>query len=161
MDIRVPPHTAKANSSALGGLVIRAAEPSDAAEMSALLGSPGVFEGTLQTPYAAVASRIDMLSKIDPLAVRLVAIQRDATTGVERMVAHAGLFASHTSLRRMHARSLAITVGKDFQGQGVGDRLMHGLLDWADNWAGVLRTELTVFTDNALTLKVFAHGDGQ
>jgi L-phenylalanine/L-methionine N-acetyltransferase len=159
MDTRVLAHKATTNRTQLDGLVIRPAEPSDAAEVSALMGSPGVFEGTLQMPLAAVASRVEMLSKIDPNAVRLVAVQRDAATGAERMAAHAGLFLSHTSLRRMHARGLGITVGKDFQGQGLGDRLMHSVLDWADNWAGVLRIELTVFTDNARAIDLYQrHG---
>jgi L-phenylalanine/L-methionine N-acetyltransferase len=159
MDTRVSAHKATTHTSALDGTVIRAAEPNDAAEISALMGSPGVFEGTLQMPYAAVASRVEMLTKIDTNAVRLVAVQRDAATGAERMAAHAGLFTSHTSLRRMHARGLGITIGKEFQGQGLGDRLMHGLLDWADNWAGVLRTELTVFTDNARAITLYQrHG---
>lgn len=159
MDTRVSAHKATASNTALDALIVRAAEPSDAAEISAMMGSPGVFEGTLQMPYAAVASRLDMLSKIDPNAVRLVAVQRDVAAGTECMAAHAGLFTSHTSLRRMHARGLGITVGKDFQGQGLGDRLMSSLLDWADNWAGVLRVELTVFTDNARAIALYQrHG---
>jgi L-phenylalanine/L-methionine N-acetyltransferase len=159
MDTRVWAHQATTSTRALDGILIRAAEPHDAAEISALMGSPGVLEGTLQMPYAPVASRVEMLSKIDTNAVRLVAVQRDAATGTERMAAHAGLFTSHTSLRRMHSRGLGITVGKDFQGQGLGDRLMHDLLDWADNWAGVLRVELTVFTDNARAIALYQrHG---
>jgi L-phenylalanine/L-methionine N-acetyltransferase len=162
MDTRLVAHKAAQHTSALNNIVVRAAEPSDAADISALMGSPGVFEGTLQMPYAAVASRVEILSKIDAHAVRLVAVQRDATGGTERMAAHAGLFTSHTSLRRMHARGLGISVGKDFQGQGLGDRLMEGLLDWADNWAGVLRVELTVFTDNARAIALYQrHGFAQ
>jgi L-phenylalanine/L-methionine N-acetyltransferase len=89
-------------------------------------------------------------------------VQRDAATGAERITAHAGLFTSHTSLRRMHARGLGITVGKDFQGQGLGDRLMHELLEWADHWAGVLRVELTVFTDNTRAIALYQrHGFAQ
>jgi L-phenylalanine/L-methionine N-acetyltransferase len=162
MDTRVLAHKAMTDTAALDGLFIRAAEPRDAADISALMGSPGVFEGTLQMPYAAVASRVEMLGKIDATAVRLVAVQRDGATGNECIAAHAGLFTSHTSLRRMHARGLGITVGKEFHGQGLGDRLMRSLLDWADNWAGVLRVELTVFTDNARAIALYQrHGFAQ
>lgn len=162
MDTRISAHHATTNTSALTTMVIRAAEPHDAAEISALMGSPGVLEGTLQMPYAAATSRVETLSKIDTSAVRLVAVQRDAVTGTERITAHAGLFTSHTSLRRMHARGLGITVGKDFQGQGLGDRLMHELLEWADHWAGVLRVELTVFTDNTRAIALYQrHGFAQ
>jgi L-phenylalanine/L-methionine N-acetyltransferase len=151
--------TSATRSSTLDAFVIRAAEPSDAAAMSALMGSPGVFEGTLQTPHAAVASRVDMLGKIDTHTVRLVAVLPGAAGSTERLAGFAGLFLPHTSLRRMHARSLAITVAQEFQGQGLGDLLMHKVLDWADNWAGVLRTELTVFADNTRAIALYqSHG---
>lgn len=159
MDTRVLAHPASSPTSVRDAIVIRAAEPTDAAQMSSLMGSPGVFEGTLQMPDAAVASRIEMLSKIDANNIRLVAMQEDTHGGTPRMAAYAGLFTSHTSLRRMHARALAITVGRDFQGQGLGDRLMHRLLDWADNWAGALRVELTVFADNTRAIALYQrHG---
>jgi L-phenylalanine/L-methionine N-acetyltransferase len=39
---------------------------------------------------------------------------------------------------------------------------MTGLLDWADNWAAVLRIELTVFTDNARAIALYQrHGFAQ
>jgi L-phenylalanine/L-methionine N-acetyltransferase len=159
MDTRVSAHQASIHTSVGGGIVIRAAEPADAAEMSALMGSPGVFEGTLQMPEAAVASRVDMLSKTDPNNIRLVAVLEGTPSGAPCIAAHGGLFTPHASLRRMHARGLGITVGKDFQGLGLGDRLMHRLLDWADNWAGVLRVELTVFTDNTRAIALYQrHG---
>ena len=83
-------------------MVVRAAEPHDGAAMSALMGSPGVFEGTLQMPWAAVASRVERFSKTDANSVQLVAVHCDAASGTEQVVAHAGLFAPHASLRRMH-----------------------------------------------------------
>jgi putative acetyltransferase len=48
----------------------------------------------------------------------------------------------------MHVRLLGIGVAAQWQGRGVGRMLISRLLDWADNWAGVLRTELTVHADN-------------
>ena len=37
--------------------------------------------------------------------------------------------------------------------------LMRAMLDWADNWAGVLRIELQVFTDNAAAIALYQrHG---
>jgi L-phenylalanine/L-methionine N-acetyltransferase len=159
MDTRAKAHKAALNTATPSSVTIRAAEPTDAAAMSALMGSPGVFEGTLQMPYAAVASRVERFSKIDTNSVLLVAVQPHAETGAERVIAHAGLFTPHTSLRRMHVRGLGITVEKDVQGHGIGDRLMTGLLDWADNWAAVLRIELTVFTDNARAIALYQrHG---
>ena len=140
-------------------ITVRAAEPSEAAASSALIGSDGVFEGTLQMPYAAVASRVDRFSNMDPHSVQLVAVARDADNSAEQIVGHAGLFTTSTSPRRMHVRGLGIAVAAAWQGQGVGDQLMHALLDWADNWAGVLRIELNVYTDNTGAIALYQrHG---
>jgi L-phenylalanine/L-methionine N-acetyltransferase len=159
MDSQALTHKAPLPSQRSERIHIRAAEPGDAAAMSALVGSVGVFEGTLQMPYAAVASRVERYSKIDTNNVQLVAVARDADTGSEQIVAHGGLFAIHSSLRRMHARGLGITVALAWQGQGIGDQLMTALIDWADNWAGVLRIELTVFADNAKAIALYQrHG---
>jgi L-phenylalanine/L-methionine N-acetyltransferase len=136
---------------------LRAAEPTDAAAISALIGSHGVFEGTLQTPYAAVASRVERFSKIDPNGISLVAVTHDTNT--ELIVGQAGLFMVHPSLRRIHARGLGMAVAKDWQGRGVGTQLLAALTDWADNWAHVLRIELTVFADNARAMALYQrHG---
>ncbi len=137
---------------------VRAAEPTDAAAISAMIGSPGVFEGTLQMPFAAVASRVERYSKIDTNHLQLVAVSHDADKG-EQIVGHAGLFSIHTSLRCAHVRGLGIVVAAQWQGKGIGKQLMTGLLDWADNWAGVLRVELTVFADNARAIALYQrHG---
>ena len=140
-------------------ITIRAAEPSDALAVSALIGSDGVFEGTLQMPYAAAASRVDRFSKMDPHCVQLVAVARDVDHGTEQIVGHAGLFTTSASPRRMHVRGLGIAVAGAWQGKGIGDQLMQALLHWADNWAGVLRIELNVYTDNVRAIALYQrHG---
>jgi L-phenylalanine/L-methionine N-acetyltransferase len=138
---------------------IRAAEPDDAAAISAQLGEDGVFEGTLQMPYAAVASRIERFSQTPPNAVRLVAVERDPASGAERIVGCAGLYPNSPSARQAHVRMLGVSVGKAWQGQGAGGLLLSALLDWADNWAGVLRVELTVYADNQRAIALYQrHG---
>jgi L-phenylalanine/L-methionine N-acetyltransferase len=136
---------------------IRASEPTDAAAISALIGSENVFEGTLQMPLTAVASRVERYSKIDTNSLHIVAVH--ATQAGEQIVGAAGLFSLHNSLRRAHARGLALTVASGWQGQGIGHQLMEAATDWADNWAGVLRIELTVFADNARAITLYErHG---
>lgn len=121
---------------------IRSAEPADALGISHLYGRPGVFEGTLQTPEVAHATRTDMLQKVDAQTCRLVALEKD------EIVAHAALYMAHTGLRRAHVRVLAIAVDPRWQGKGLGTELIRRLLEWADRWAGVLRVELMVQADN-------------
>jgi L-phenylalanine/L-methionine N-acetyltransferase len=139
--------------------IIRAAEPDDAAAISAQLGEEGVFEGTLQMPYAATASRVERFTQVPPNAVRLVAVEREPASSAERIVGCAGLYPNSPSLRQAHVRMLGISVGKAWQGKGVGGLLLAALLDWADNWAGVLRVELTVYTDNERAIALYRrHG---
>ncbi|MBC7605107.1 MAG: GNAT family N-acetyltransferase [Ramlibacter sp.] len=123
-------------------IVIRSAEPSDAAAISSLLGQVGTFEGLLQTPDFPNAGRMDFLEKIEPHSCRLVAVAGD------QIVGNAGLHLTQTSLRRSHVRYLGIGVHPAWQGRGIGRQLIERLIDWADNWTHVLRIELHVHADN-------------
>jgi putative acetyltransferase len=131
------------------GLVLRSLEPADAAAVSALLGTPGVFEGTLQLPDAAVASRLEMLQRPEPGACRLVAVAGEGIAGT------AGLYPVHPGLRRGHVRALGICIAPAWQGQGVGRQLLQRLLAWADDWAGVLRVELNVHAENTRAIALY------
>ena len=42
-----------------------------------------------------------------------------------------------------------MAVRDDWQGKGVGTALMEAVPDLADNWLGLTRIELSVYTDNA------------
>jgi putative acetyltransferase len=130
-------------------LTIRSREPEDAAGISALMGQPGTFEGTLQMPDMPVASRLEYLQKVDPDGCHLVAVAEG------RIVGAAGLHTNGRSPRRAHARSLGIGIAGEWQGRGVGRRLVGRLLDWADNWAGILRVELTVHADNERAIALY------
>ena len=138
-------------------ITIRSAEPEDAAALSALIGSEGVFEGTSQLPMMPVASRVERFSKLDPAGLLLVACdaghERNAPIGM------IGLHLVQPGLRRAHVRGLGISVAKEYQGRGVGDRLMQAAMHWADSWAGILRIELTVLCDNTRAIKLYErHG---
>ncbi len=130
-------------------ITVRALEPADAHEVSALTGAPGTFEGTLQLPDMPVASRLEWLQKLEPQSCRLVAVSDG------RVVGSAGLHLASNSLRRSHVRGLGIGIAAGYQGRGVGRLLITRLLDWADNWAGVLRVELTVHTDNDRAIALY------
>jgi len=131
------------------GITIRALEPADAHEVSALTGAHGTFEGTLQLPDMPVASRLEWLQKVEPQSCRLVAVAEG------RIVGSAGLHMASTGLGRSHVRMLGIGIAPGFQGRGVGRMLIERLLDWADNWAGVLRVELMVHADNDRAMALY------
>lgn len=57
--------------------------------------------------------------------------------------------------RRRHVMGLGLWVAHASQGQGVGSALMVALCDYADRWAGVLRIELLVYTDNERAIGLY------
>jgi L-phenylalanine/L-methionine N-acetyltransferase len=130
-------------------ITIRSFEPEDARAVSALLGLPGAFEGTLQLPDVPVASRIEFLQRHDPLACKLVAVAGDEIAGM------AGLHPVHPGLRRAHVRALGIVIAPPWQGRGIGRGLIERLLAWADGWAGVLRVELNVHAQNERAIALY------
>jgi L-phenylalanine/L-methionine N-acetyltransferase len=134
-------------------VIICSFEPSDAEAISRLFGSDGVFEGTLQMPFVPIASRLELFTKTDIYNCGLVATANGALAG------YGSLFQMSPSPRARHRRGLALVVAKPYQGQGIGGQLLTHLLDWADKWAGVLRVELTVYTDNAAAIRLYEkHG---
>lgn len=129
-------------------LVVRRAEASDAEAFARIFGGRLAAAGTLQTPYPSVAQWKERLSA-DP-GKNFVFV---ALAGAE-VVGNAGLHSAGNT-RRAHAYSVGIVVRDDWQGRGVGTRLMETLVDLADNWLGALRLELTVFCDNEPALRLY------
>lgn len=137
-------------------LILRRARPADAASLAEQMSDPEVFPGLLQLPFPNVELWQQRLST-PPVAgspeLMLVA-ERDG-----RIVGNAGLHPAGQQLRRRHAMALGISVAPAAQGQGVGHALMTALMDYADNWAQVLRIELTVFHDNQRAIRLYErHG---
>jgi len=130
-------------------VILRAAEPADAPGISALLGRLGTVEGLLQVPDMPVASRLEFLQRIEPRECRLVAVAGGDIVG------SAGLHGMGTSLRRAHVRGLGIGIAPEWQGRGLGRQMLLRLLDWADNWGGVLRVELHVHADNERAMALY------
>ena len=139
-------------------LILRRVKPADAAAIAEQFSDPEVFGGTLQLPFASEeiwAQRIAGHAPPTPGSNELVlaAVLDDKPVGM------AGLHPVGPSVRRRHAMGLGVTVAKASQGRGVGQALLAALLDYADNWAQVLRVELTVFSDNERAIRLYErHG---
>ncbi|RZL35737.1 MAG: GNAT family N-acetyltransferase [Rubrivivax sp.] len=139
-------------------LTLRRVKPADAAAIAEQFADPEVFGGTLQMPYPS-----------EEIWAQRFAAQNSPAAGSSELVLAAciddkpvglaGLHPVGPAVRRRHAMMLGITVAKAQHGQGVGQALMSGLLDYADNWAQVLRIELTVYHDNARAIRLYErHG---
>ena len=133
-------------------IIIRRPRPDDAAALTAIMGDIEVLPGLLQLPYPTEATwrkRIEETPVGATTAELFVVAERGGV-----VVGNAGL---HPILhvRRRHAAGIGMAVARNAQGQGVGKALMAALVDWADNWAQLLRLELTVYTDNAAGIALY------
>ena len=137
-------------------LVIRRSTPDDAPAFARIMGDDQVYPGVLQLPYADVAAWRARLADHNAPGkpdVSLVGVLEG------EVVATAGLFTLAPIVRRRHAVSLGISVDPAVQGRGVGGRMMAALTDFADAWAGILRIELTVWSDNERAIRLYErHG---
>ena len=119
-------------------LLIRRARAADAEDLRQTMADPEVFADLMQLPIPSV----EMWRK------------RLADREEGQVVGSVGLQPS-TTLRRRHCAGVGNSVALQAQGQGVGTALLRALCDYADNWAHLLRLELTVFTDNHRAIALY------
>ena len=125
----------------------------DAKGINELRHMPGVFENILGIPSERIKRTEDYILNMDNNTHQFVAIMTDES-GSEKVIGTAGLsvFANN---RLRHSASIGIVVHRDYQGNGVGRRLMEALLDIADNWLMLVRVELSVFIDNQKAIGLY------
>ena len=121
-------------------ITIRRAGPEDAAPLRDLYAMPKAQAGTLQLPFASLHQWQQRLEPRDGVTVLLA-----ESDGL--VVGNLTLW-QEPNPRRRHVASLGMAVRDDWVGRGVGTALMAAALDLADNWLGLTRLELTVWSDN-------------
>lgn len=133
-------------------VTLRRASPADAADFARINGHPEVQPNLMQLPHGNAERWRQILADNDqPGRTDLVLVaEREG-----RMLGSAGLHPTSAALRRRHAAMLGISVAPEAQGQGVGRLLMQALCDYADQWAQILRIELTVFVDNERAIRLY------
>lgn len=128
---------------------IRHTEPDDAAAIHAMLTSPHVVDGTMRLPYVSFASSVE---RIEPREGRyqLTALGDHEVVGFGELVIHPDV------PRHAHAGVINIIVTRaDRQGQGVGRALIGAMVDLSDDWLGIERLSLTVWTTNEHAIRVY------
>lgn len=126
---------------------IRPIRPDDAESVHVLRQLPTVIDGTLSMPsmrLGDVRRSIESLGADDHTFVATLDGQ---------LVGMAGLHVNSRKAR--HTGSLGIMVHDQFQGRGIGRKLMEALLDTADNYLGLVRVELEVYPDNARAIRLY------
>lgn len=130
-------------------ITVRHAEPDDYEAIHRILSGPRATAGTLQLPLQSVEYVRKRFSEAHEGLYHLVACAEGQVVG------HLGLETSPTRPRRRHVGCLGMAVRDDLQGRGVGTALMEAALDLADNWLGLTRIELTVYTDNEIGIALY------
>lgn len=133
-------------------ITVRRSSPKDAAAYARIMADPAVYAGLMQLPMPSEelwAARLAEFCKPDRQDLMLSAELHGEVVG------SAGLHPTGPALRRRHVMHLGLSVAREFQGRGVGSALMAAICDYADHWAGVLRLELTVYTDNEAAIALY------
>lgn len=79
----------------------------------------------------------------------------DVPSGREEIVGQLGLQTFPNRPRRKHAGAVGMAVHDEWQGRGAGTALLSAAIDLADNWLGLTRLELDVFTDNGRAIALY------
>ncbi|MEI2302491.1 GNAT family N-acetyltransferase [Ensifer sp. MJa1] len=128
-------------------ITIRAARSNDFEAVAALMNQPGVRSGTLRQPFSTPEQTRKWMEARSEEDVVIVAERAGQILGM------AGLHRSKG--RRHHSAGLGISVDDRHRGKGIGKSLLTALIDAADNWLGISRLELTVFTDNEAAIALY------
>lgn len=132
-------------------IVIRPSQPADAAGIHAVRLQPSVLRYTLSLPSQRL---VDVQASLQGNGVddhSFVAVAG------EQVIGAAGLHVARG--KRRHSGEIGMMVHDDWQGRGVGGRLLATLLEVADGYLGLTRVELTVMADNPRAIALYErHG---
>jgi len=128
-------------------VTVRGARKDDAQALYECRSCPGVVRGTLQLPFRSADESAESLSQSRPNVHRLVAEVEVRVVGMLTLEAGQG--------RRAHVGRIGMMVHDDFQSRGVGTALMAAAIDLGENWLGLHRIELEVYTDNEPALALY------
>lgn len=129
-------------------IIIRSVKMSDASDINEIRIQDGVRENTLGLITETVMKSESFLKNLDADSHLLVAELQEKVVGV------VGLNIMKNP-RMRHSASLGISIRKEYQGQGIGKKLMEKILDLADNWLMLIRVELGVLEDNEKAMNLY------
>jgi len=127
---------------------IRRQEPADGDALHEVYSQPKVIWGTLMLPFPSRQAWTTRAAEEPHHMTRLVAVAD------VRVVGNIALIKA-SATRRRHVAEIAMAVHDDWQGKGIGSKLLAAALDLADNWFNLNRIELTVFADNEAGLQLY------
>ena len=122
-------------------IIIRHSEKKDIKAIQEIYSGRNAYANTLQLPFPPVSLWEARLENLPQGIYSLVAEVEGQVVG------QIGLHLEKNQ-RRKHVASFGMAVKEDYQGKGIGSKLLSSVIDLAENWLNIQRLELTVFIDN-------------
>jgi putative acetyltransferase len=129
-------------------LTVRHSEPEDHEAVYRVYSGPRAMARTLGLPFSSKEPWRERLAGKREGEFSLV-----ACVGGE-VVGHLSVYL-YPEPRRRHSGHFGMAVRDDWQGKGVGTKLLEAALDLADNWLGLTRLDLRVFVDNGAAIALY------
>lgn len=134
-------------------IFIRHAEQKDCASLHRLFAMPKVIAGTLHIPLSSETYwQKRIMDKSESVYLLVAEVDGELLGSLSLIIANG-------SPRRRHSASIGMAVHDDWHGKGIGAQLLRSALDLAENWLGLSRIELTVFTDNDMAIALYKKYD--
>jgi putative acetyltransferase len=131
-------------------VIIRALEPEDLDDLAEIYMMPKCQRETLQLPYQSRAEVKRRFETPNPDRRLLVAVLKESG----KVVGNIGLHSIRRE-RRAHVGQIGMMVHDDYQGQGIGSKLMAAAIELGERWLNYRRIELEVYTDNEPAIRLY------
>lgn len=133
-------------------ILIRATELKDAREIHEIRIMDNVRDNILSTTGESLIKAEEFLKASIPSGLQFVA------TIDEKVVGQIGMHVEKNP-RCAHIGAIGMMVHRDYQGQGIGSKLLEKILELADDYLMLRRIELTVFTSNEAAINLYKKYD--
>jgi putative acetyltransferase len=127
--------------------LIRPLENEDYSDWHAIMTCPSVLRQTLQLRSLTLGSARKRLENRPENSHMLAAVVDGRVVGQGWLQVMSG--------RRSHLGQPGVAVHDDYTGRGIGEALLAALIDLGENWLGLTRLELEVYTDNAPAIALY------
>ncbi|MBX5476438.1 MAG: GNAT family N-acetyltransferase [Clostridia bacterium] len=128
-------------------VIIRPVRVEDAEAIHEMRTRPRCMWGTLQIPSLTVEQVRKQIAEMPDTMHSFVAEVDGRVVGQISLHLRRG--------RSAHCAEIGMMVHDDYQGRGIGTRLMEAIVDLADRWLGLQRIELEVYPDNEPAVRLY------
>jgi L-phenylalanine/L-methionine N-acetyltransferase len=131
-------------------VIIRALELADLDDLAEIYMMPKCQRETLQLPYQSRDEVKRRFETPNPDRHTLVAVLKENG----KVVGNIGLHPTKRE-RRAHVGQIGMMVHDDYQGQGIGSKLLATAIELGERWLNYRRIELEVYTDNEPAIRLY------